>query len=212
MNVELVAQMFKNYQSNVLFHLEGMFFLYAWINITDNSKLRAVSKIPRDEWRRKASIGVLGKGNWELIPMIFIHDTALCFRIEWPYLSLPFQFNLSILRWKFSARLFVTWCGNLSLTVKHRSYRRNIHIPSFENLYMCLLLRYNLFVSFVIPSQVHFWILHIPLSSWTSSESNNYCEGILISAGIVRQIINSLSKKFSELWAEMWELEYKIMS
>lgn len=27
MNVELVAQMFKNYQSNVLFHLEGMFML-----------------------------------------------------------------------------------------------------------------------------------------------------------------------------------------
>lgn len=26
MNVELVAQMFKNYQSNVLFHLEGMYF------------------------------------------------------------------------------------------------------------------------------------------------------------------------------------------
>jgi len=25
MNVELVAQMFKNYQSNVLFHLEGMY-------------------------------------------------------------------------------------------------------------------------------------------------------------------------------------------
>ena len=25
MNVELVAQMFKNYQSNVLFHLEGPF-------------------------------------------------------------------------------------------------------------------------------------------------------------------------------------------
>jgi hypothetical protein len=24
MNVELVSQMFKNYQSNVLFHLEGM--------------------------------------------------------------------------------------------------------------------------------------------------------------------------------------------
>ena len=24
MNVELVAQMFKNYQSNVLFHLEGV--------------------------------------------------------------------------------------------------------------------------------------------------------------------------------------------
>lgn len=29
MNVELVAQMFKNYQSNVLFHLEGVcLFLY----------------------------------------------------------------------------------------------------------------------------------------------------------------------------------------
>jgi hypothetical protein len=27
MNVELVAQMFKNYQSNVLFHLEGMLSL-----------------------------------------------------------------------------------------------------------------------------------------------------------------------------------------
>jgi len=26
MNTELVAQMFKNYQSNVLFHLEGAFF------------------------------------------------------------------------------------------------------------------------------------------------------------------------------------------
>jgi len=25
MNIELVAQMFKNYQSNVLFHLEGKF-------------------------------------------------------------------------------------------------------------------------------------------------------------------------------------------
>lgn len=25
MNVELVAQMFKNYQSNVLFHLEGLY-------------------------------------------------------------------------------------------------------------------------------------------------------------------------------------------
>lgn len=24
MNIELVAQMFKNYQSNVLFHLEGL--------------------------------------------------------------------------------------------------------------------------------------------------------------------------------------------
>jgi len=27
MNIELVAQMFKNYQSNVLFHLEGMLSL-----------------------------------------------------------------------------------------------------------------------------------------------------------------------------------------
>lgn len=27
MNIELVAQMFKNYQSNVLFHLEGRFSL-----------------------------------------------------------------------------------------------------------------------------------------------------------------------------------------
>lgn len=27
MNMELVAQMFKNYQSNVLFHLEGKFKL-----------------------------------------------------------------------------------------------------------------------------------------------------------------------------------------
>lgn len=25
MNIELVAQMFKNYQSNVLFHLEGLY-------------------------------------------------------------------------------------------------------------------------------------------------------------------------------------------
>lgn len=26
MNVELVSQMFKNYQSNVLFHLEGLWY------------------------------------------------------------------------------------------------------------------------------------------------------------------------------------------
>jgi hypothetical protein len=35
MNVELVAQMFKNYQSNVLFHLEGLWrilLLYAAID------------------------------------------------------------------------------------------------------------------------------------------------------------------------------------
>lgn len=31
MNVELVAQMFKNYQSNVLFHLEGEFGIFPWL-------------------------------------------------------------------------------------------------------------------------------------------------------------------------------------
>jgi DASH complex subunit DAD4 len=34
MNVELVAQMFKNYQSNVLFHLEGKCFSYGDVNAT----------------------------------------------------------------------------------------------------------------------------------------------------------------------------------
>jgi hypothetical protein len=33
MNVELVAQMFKNYQSNVLFHLEGMLLALKISNI-----------------------------------------------------------------------------------------------------------------------------------------------------------------------------------
>ena len=37
MNVELVAQMFKNYQSNVLFHLEGQSItlraLLCWLSI-----------------------------------------------------------------------------------------------------------------------------------------------------------------------------------
>lgn len=41
MNVELVAQMFKNYQSNVLFHLEGMktmpFLLFYRITDTSHS-------------------------------------------------------------------------------------------------------------------------------------------------------------------------------
>ena len=32
MNVELVAQMFKNYQSNVLFHLEGWFCLFSLVS------------------------------------------------------------------------------------------------------------------------------------------------------------------------------------
>lgn len=34
MNVELVAQMFKNYQSNVLFHLEGT-LPHLWHGIAD---------------------------------------------------------------------------------------------------------------------------------------------------------------------------------
>ncbi|KAJ0289725.1 hypothetical protein COL922a_000612 [Colletotrichum nupharicola] len=44
MNVELVAQMFKNYQSNVLFHLEGMSacissaYIYSFALATDNLK------------------------------------------------------------------------------------------------------------------------------------------------------------------------------
>ena len=45
MNVELVAQMFKNYQSNVLFHLEGesidpfiLWSLIAWFSATDSLK------------------------------------------------------------------------------------------------------------------------------------------------------------------------------
>lgn len=32
MNVELVAQMFKNYQSNVLFHLEGIYLHALYIH------------------------------------------------------------------------------------------------------------------------------------------------------------------------------------
>ena len=34
MDTELVAQMFKNYQSNVLFHLEGMMNGYNWTRQT----------------------------------------------------------------------------------------------------------------------------------------------------------------------------------
>jgi hypothetical protein len=33
MNVELVAQMFKNYQSNVLFHLEGWWWMLRLIEL-----------------------------------------------------------------------------------------------------------------------------------------------------------------------------------
>ena len=36
MNVELVAQMFKNYQSNVLFHLEGISVMWS---LTDDARL-----------------------------------------------------------------------------------------------------------------------------------------------------------------------------
>ena len=43
MNVELVAQMFKNYQSNVLFHLEGQtdlpFFVVLCLTANSNSDL-----------------------------------------------------------------------------------------------------------------------------------------------------------------------------
>jgi DASH complex subunit DAD4 len=44
MNIELVAQMFKNYQSNVLFHLEGKFLSQSYrqhantVAATDNLK------------------------------------------------------------------------------------------------------------------------------------------------------------------------------
>lgn len=37
MNVELVAQMFKNYQSNALFHLEGMQSVMSLLSDTDIS-------------------------------------------------------------------------------------------------------------------------------------------------------------------------------
>lgn len=39
MNVELVAQMFKNYQSNVLFHLEGM--------LSENIDMLVLTKLQR---------------------------------------------------------------------------------------------------------------------------------------------------------------------
>lgn len=43
MNVELVAQMFKNYQSNVLFHLEGWFGSSA--NMTSLTGLAATDSL-----------------------------------------------------------------------------------------------------------------------------------------------------------------------
>jgi len=36
MNVELVAQMFKNYRSNVLFHLEGKLPGLSMLELTNN--------------------------------------------------------------------------------------------------------------------------------------------------------------------------------
>lgn len=47
MNVELVAQMFKNYQSNVLFHLEGMvtcsvyYIGHGWLTRLSHGELTA---------------------------------------------------------------------------------------------------------------------------------------------------------------------------
>lgn len=46
MNIELVAQMFKNYQSNVLFHLEGKIWILARqifnIALTDSAQPRRI--------------------------------------------------------------------------------------------------------------------------------------------------------------------------
>lgn len=44
MNVELVAQMFKNYQANVRFHLEGWFGLIENIDIIVDIPSNAISK------------------------------------------------------------------------------------------------------------------------------------------------------------------------
>lgn len=47
MNVELVAQMFKNYQSNVLFHLEGNApfpnHYISWLTLTATDNLKSPS-------------------------------------------------------------------------------------------------------------------------------------------------------------------------
>ena len=44
MNVELVAQMFKNYQSNVLFHLEGTSILFP-LHIVSANRLEATDSL-----------------------------------------------------------------------------------------------------------------------------------------------------------------------
>ena len=45
MNVELVAQMFKNYQSNVLFHLEGSFRIPVYLFISADPLLKATDSL-----------------------------------------------------------------------------------------------------------------------------------------------------------------------
>jgi hypothetical protein len=74
MNVELVAQMFKNYQSNVLFHLEGICFYTVFIhtytksNDSNGELERAIVK-PGDAARELAARSIDGTHN--------THDTRL---------------------------------------------------------------------------------------------------------------------------------------
>jgi len=91
MNVELVAQMFKNYQSNVLFHLEGnLFYQYLYDNSTNILKLRILSKIPRDGCDGKMEGLVWSLGFWHGIysdKTWMINDTKVNF-IEQIYVRL----------------------------------------------------------------------------------------------------------------------------
>jgi hypothetical protein len=67
MNVELVAQMFKNYQSNVLFHLEGKANLLGLKQLLLMfPKLRTVSKIPHDVLTNSGIHGS-GLGRWRFV-------------------------------------------------------------------------------------------------------------------------------------------------
>jgi hypothetical protein len=45
MNVELVAQMFKNYQSNVLFHLEGSWLIVFFLQALHANLLEATDSL-----------------------------------------------------------------------------------------------------------------------------------------------------------------------
>lgn len=45
MNVELVAQMFKNYQSNVLFHLEGRLLITHQIQLQSTNYISATDNL-----------------------------------------------------------------------------------------------------------------------------------------------------------------------